>query len=58
MYADMLQQQQKQGLQNVGTNLSFNEIDSFSDEQLGQLYALHQEASTSPSEENQDKPNK
>lgn len=58
MYADMLQQQQKQGLQNVGNNLSFNEIDTFSGEQIGQLYALHQEATTSPSKENNDKTKK
>ena len=56
MYADMLQQQLKQGLHNVGNDLSVNEIDSFSDEQIGQLYALHQEATTS--EENKEKTNK
>ncbi|XP_031560541.1 succinate dehydrogenase assembly factor 3, mitochondrial-like [Actinia tenebrosa] len=58
MYADMLQQQQKQGLRNLGNDLSVNEIDSFSDEQIGQLFALHQEATTSSSEENKDKTNK
>lgn len=46
MYADMLQQQQKAGLDNLGTDLTYERIEDFSQEQLGQLYALQQEATT------------
>jgi hypothetical protein len=54
----MLQQQQKQGLQELGSNFSVNKIEDFSGDQLGQLYALQQEAAKSSSDEKTGKTNK
>lgn len=54
MYADMLQHQQNTGRNHLGINLSYDRIDDFSQEQLGQLYALQQEATSKTHENNSD----
>ena len=42
IYADSLEQQLKQN--QVGKNMSLGDIENLSEEQIGQLYALQQEA--------------
>lgn len=43
MYADQLEAQFKQGV-SIGSNLSLQEMDYLSEDQLGQLYQLQQES--------------
>lgn len=45
MYADMLERQQELG-KDFGSYLSEDQLSSANDEQLCQLYALHQEIAT------------
>ncbi|KAJ7386711.1 acetate non-utilizing protein 9 [Desmophyllum pertusum] len=45
MYADLLERQQQQG-KGLGSQLSEDQLSSVNEEQLHQLYALHQEITT------------
>lgn len=52
MYADLLERQQEEG-KDFGNHLSNDQLSSASEEQLYQLYTLHQEITT-PSDHNSD----
>lgn len=51
MYADLLERQQEEG-RGFGGQLSEEQLTSVNEEQLHQLYALHQEITTLPEDSN------
>lgn len=51
MYADLLERQQEEG-KGFGGQLSEEQLTSVNEEQLRQLYALHQEITTLPEDSN------
>lgn len=51
MYADLLERQQEEG-KGFGGQLSEEQLTSVNEEQLHQLYALHQEITTLPEDSN------
>lgn len=51
MYADLLERQQEEG-RGFGGQLSEEQLTSVNEEQLRQLYALHQEITTLPEDSN------
>ena len=51
MYADLLERQQEEG-KGFGDQLSEEQLTSVNEEQLHQLYALHQEITTLPDNSN------
>lgn len=51
MYADLLERQQEEG-RGFGGQLSGEQLTSVNEEQLHQLYALHQEITTLPEDSN------